>query len=117
MNQCNFTGRLVKDIELRKTKNGKDVVYFSLAVQDEYKGENANFLNFQVYGKTAEYLNKYGKKGMYMEVSSAEAQSYKKDDVQYVSFKTNSIKLIFANSKKENEPSENFEPLEDERLF
>ena len=107
MNSCNFTGRLTKDVELRKTTNGKDMAYFSLAIQDNFNREQANFLNYQVFGKTAEYVSKYGKKGMYVEISSAEATSYTKDKVSYVSFKTNAVKIIFANSKKEETQEEN----------
>lgn len=67
LNQWVGIGRLTKDIELKSTQTGKSVVNFSFAVD---KGKDnlgndlgANFINCVAWGKTAELLNTYTKKG------------------------------------------------------
>lgn len=62
-----LTGRVTKDIELKVTPTGKSVCSFSLAVNRKFAqdGERqADFINCQLWGKSAETLDKYGKKGM-----------------------------------------------------
>ena len=62
-----LTGRVTKDIELKVTPTGKSVCSFSLAVNRKFvqDGERqADFINCQLWGKSAETLKKYGKKGM-----------------------------------------------------
>ena len=62
-----LTGRVTKDIELKVTPTGKSVCSFSLAVERKFvqNGERqADFINCQLWGKSAETLEKYGKKGM-----------------------------------------------------
>lgn len=67
INNVVLTGRITKDIELKVTPTGKSVCSFSLAVNRKFvqDGERqADFINCQLWGKTAETLEKYGKKGM-----------------------------------------------------
>ena len=62
-----LTGRVTKDIELKVTPTGKSVCSFSLVVNRKFvqDGERqADFINCQLWGKSAETLEKYGKKGM-----------------------------------------------------
>ena len=62
-----LTGRVTKDIELKVTQTGKSVCSFSLAVERKFvqNGEKVtDFINCQLWGKSAETLEKYGKKGM-----------------------------------------------------
>ena len=62
-----LTGRVTKDIDLKVTPTGKSVCSFSLAVNRKFvqDGERqADFINCQLWGKSAETLEKYGKKGM-----------------------------------------------------
>ena len=67
INNVVLTGRVTKDIELKVTPTGKSVCSFSLAVNRKFvqDGERqADFINCQLWGKSAETLKKYGKKGM-----------------------------------------------------
>lgn len=67
INHVVLTGRVTKDIELKVTPTGKSVCSFSLAVNRKFvqDGERqADFINCQLWGKSAETLEKYGKKGM-----------------------------------------------------
>lgn len=68
INQCVFTGNLVRDMELRYTKANTAIGKFSLAVNearkvgDEWK-EEGHFFDFVVWGRRAESLSKYLTKG------------------------------------------------------
>ena len=67
INNVVLAGRVTKDIELKVTPTGKSVCSFSLAVNRKFvqDGERqADFTNCQLWGKSAETLEKYGKKGM-----------------------------------------------------
>ena len=67
INNVVLTGRVTKDIELKVTQTGKSVCSFSLAVERKFvqNGEKVtDFINCQLWGKSAETLEKYGKKGM-----------------------------------------------------
>lgn len=67
MNQVNLTGRLTKDIELRYTQSGKAVGNGTIAVGRKFKSENgereSDFINFVMWGKTAENFANYTHKG------------------------------------------------------
>lgn len=66
MNQVNLTGRLTKEIELRYTQSGKAVASGSIAVNRRFKSEgqpDADFINFVMWGKTAENFANYTHKG------------------------------------------------------
>ena len=62
MNKVMLTGRLTKDLELRKTKNDKGVCEFTLAT-NRINGKDADFINCVVWGVQAENLVKYQAKG------------------------------------------------------
>lgn len=63
MNVVNLQGRITQMPELRKGKNA-DYTYFSLAVNRPFsKDKETDFLNIVAFGKTAEFICKYFKKG------------------------------------------------------
>jgi single-strand DNA-binding protein len=74
MNKIILLGRLVKDPELRHSENG-DKVYtkFTIAVQRNFRlpdgVREADFIPIRVFGKKAEVIVKYMKKGSLMTVS------------------------------------------------
>src|ERR1700747_777778 len=69
INNLLLTGNLFADPELTGTKNGKSVVKVALANNDSYLTESGdretvtNFVDLQLWGKSAEGLAKHGKKG------------------------------------------------------
>ena len=66
MNKCILIGRLTRDPELRYTQSGTPVCSESLAVRrpTARDGEDdADFINITVWGKAAENLAKYKRKG------------------------------------------------------
>ena len=75
VNQCNFTGRLGKDIDLKYTASGSAVANFSIACGDDYKDkqgqkvEQTNWVNIVMFGKLAEIAGKYLQKGSQVYIS------------------------------------------------
>lgn len=66
MNQFIFTGRLTKDPEIKQSKNNKSFTTFNLAVDRKFKKEgqtNVDFFFLIVWGKLAENICKYCRKG------------------------------------------------------
>lgn len=64
MNKAIFMGRLTKDIELKYTQNdNKAVARFTLAVNRRGKDAGTDYIGCIAWGKNAELLQKYCKKG------------------------------------------------------
>ena len=69
MNDCKFSGRPTRDPEIRYTEGAQPmaVARYTLAVDRKYKkegGQQADFLSIVAFGKTAEFVEKYIKKGI-----------------------------------------------------
>lgn len=89
MNKVILTGRITKDLELRKTQSNKSVIKFTIAVRKERKNENgeygADFINVICWEQKAEYLNSYSGKGSLIGViGRIENDSYTNKDGQKV---------------------------------
>ena len=65
MNKVVMSGNITKDAELRFTPDGTPVSNFSIAVREYKKKEDKQtlFIDLFVWGKRAEALNQYLKKG------------------------------------------------------
>lgn len=66
MNSVQLVGRLTKDPEVRYTDGGASIARFTVAVDRRYKKEGeqtADFIGCIAFGKTAEFIEKYFKKG------------------------------------------------------
>ena len=67
MNNVSLVGRLTKDPELRTIGTGNSTVSFTVAVNRQFTNANgereADFINCVVWGKAAENLAKYCRKG------------------------------------------------------
>lgn len=68
MNKVILMGRLTRDPEVRYTQgdNASAVARFSLAVDRRFKkdgDQTADFINCVAFGKTGEFIEKYGHKG------------------------------------------------------
>ncbi|MEK5217801.1 single-stranded DNA-binding protein [Psychrobacillus sp. FSL H8-0487] len=84
LNQCNFIGRLSKEVEMKVTPTGKSVANFSLAVQRDIPNASnereTDFLNFVIWGKPAENMANQLSKGDLIRVTSrVQVRSYEKD--------------------------------------
>lgn len=70
INACTFSGRLVRDIEVRSTKGGTPVGTFSIAYNGRKKNQQTgryedvpNFLDCVIYGARAQAIAQYLTKG------------------------------------------------------
>lgn len=63
MNKVIMMGRLTKDPEIRY-KDDKAVARYSIAVDRKFKKDEADFFTCVSFGKQAEFVEKYLKKGM-----------------------------------------------------
>ena len=84
MNQVQLVGRLVRDPELRYTKNGRALCFITVAVDGYYdkqkKDTVADFIPVQLWGKTAEQVAKGVKKGTLVSiVGRISSGSYEKN--------------------------------------
>jgi single-strand DNA-binding protein len=69
LNRAQLLGRVTQDPELRQTPNGQSVVSFSVATNRSWKDssgeqkDQAEFHNIVAWGKLAEIIGNYAKKG------------------------------------------------------
>ena len=67
MNSIQLTGRICHTPELKNTANGKVVINFTLAVDRQFRNadgeKEADFINCQLWDKSAEFLANYCHKG------------------------------------------------------
>lgn len=69
INRVVLVGRLVKDIDLRKTNNNTSYCSFTLACNRRYSnsqnnnGPTADFINCVAWRQSADYLSQYASKG------------------------------------------------------
>ena len=80
MNKCIIIGRLTKDIDVRSSQSGMSVAKFTVAVDRRTKEKETDFINCTAFGKTAEVLQKYVRKGHRIGiVGHIQTGSYEKD--------------------------------------
>lgn len=72
VNQVVLVGRITRDLELKATSNGREVVSFSLAVNRNFKNANgeydADFINCVAFGQQARFMDTYLGKGRLISV-------------------------------------------------
>ena len=75
MNKVNATGRLTRDAEVRYSQGDKPtaIARANLAVDRRFRREQdeqtADFIPLVAFGREAEFLEKYGRKGIKFEIS------------------------------------------------
>ena len=110
MNSVNLIGRLTKDPEVRYTQNNIPVASYTLAVKRSYAkdGEqDTDFINIISWNKSADFVQKYFKKGMQVGVTGRIQTRNWEDDNGQKHYATEVVteKVEFADSKKE-EPTD-----------
>lgn len=111
MNKVILMGRLTRDPEVRTTGN-TTVARYSIAVDRRFKNDNeptADFINLVAFGKSAEFAEKYFKKGTKILVTGRiQTGSYKNKDGQTV-YTTDVVveEQEFAESKGSNNATNN----------
>lgn len=88
LNRVALVGRLTKDVELRRTGNGKAVANFTIAVNRNFKtgdGQEADFLNVVAWGKVAENTEQYCSKGSLVSIDGRlQSRNYENNQGQKV---------------------------------
>ena len=102
MNRVILIGRLTKDPEIR-TSGNYTIASFSIAVDRKFKRDGepeTDFFNCTAFNKTAEFIEKYCKKGTNMVVEGRiQNDNYEKDGVKHYGVKIMVDSLEFAESK------------------
>lgn len=120
MNYAAMMGRLTKDPEVRYTQGQipMAIASFSIAVDRRFKkdGEpDADFFNCTAFGKVAEFVEKFLKKGTKVVCQGRMQNDNYKDKngnmVYTIKFMVDQIE--FAESKKDSEPVNNNPPAPD----
>lgn len=109
MNRICLTGNLCKDIELKKTNNGKIFTENSIAVRKDRKDEDGNytsdFINFVCFEATSNYLKNYSKKGDKIEIEGQlRSDNWKDDNGNYhnkVYVVVDKLNILTARNKNE----------------
>ena len=105
MNSVQLVGRLARDPDVKYSQDGKAHARITLAVDRRYRkdGEqNADFISCVAFGKTAEFVEKYFRKGMRMGLNGRiQTASYKNQEGNTI-YTTDVIceNIEFVESKK-----------------
>lgn len=110
MNRIELMGRLTADPELKKSEKEKAKTYarFSLAVPRKLDKEATDFFDCVVFGRVAEALDKYCKKGNRIIVTGTiQTGSYKnKDGVNIKTYTVLADDFYFTENAKKDEKKE-----------
>jgi single-strand DNA-binding protein len=112
MNNVSLVGRLTRDVEIRYTDGGTSISRFSIAVDRRFKSEgqpSADFINCVAFGKTAEFIEKFFKKGQRIgAIGRIQTGSYdNKDGVKVYTTDVIIEQAEFVESKGSSESSGN----------
>ena len=69
MNNFNIAGRLVKEVEVKTSSQGKPYAFITVAVN--MTKDKTEFIDVTCFAKTAEILGQYGKKGMSIAINGS----------------------------------------------
>lgn len=100
-------GRMTKDVEIRYSQNGTAVGGFSIAIGRKQNGEDVtDFFNCTAFGKTAENIDKFFKKGNRILVyGTLQNDTYTNKEGKKVTTTKISVESFdFVDSKSESKP-------------
>ena len=103
MNKCFFIGRITADPELRATESGTSIARFTLAVQG--RGDT-DFIPCTAFGRTAELLCEYVRKGhrIFTEGRLKVSRVLKDDEVRtYYNINCDEITFLEGKERTEDE--------------
>ena len=105
VNHLVYQGRVVRDLELKKTQSGIENVKFTLAWSEKYKEtERKCFLTCKAWRQTASFLDKFfHSKGSEMVVEGAlETEEWEKDGQKHSQIVLNVDNVHFCGKKQDN---------------
>ena len=114
MNNFTAIGRISKDLIASKTSSGMSVCRFSIAINRKFAKEGqptADFFNIVTFSKTAEFCDKYFRKGMQIGlVGSVQNNNWEKDGVKHYDTVIFADSVYFAEGKKSDETQSQVQP-------
>lgn len=111
MNKVILIGRLTADPELRQTQNGTSFCKFTVAVNRKFANKDtgereADFISCQAWRQTAEFINRYFKKGQMIAVEgtlrTGSYQDKNHSDVTHYTTDVLAENVEFCGSKSDN---------------
>lgn len=117
MNQVVLIGRIVKEPELKTSRDGKTTIAnITVAVNRKFKKGEADFINCSAFNKQAETIVTYMSKGSQIALTGElRIDNYKKDDGTWANNTKviiNNFDFIDSGKKESNEVEENNESKE-----
>ena len=108
MNKISFIGRSTKDLEIKIAKGGTAYTIISLAVDDRgNEKQPVDFFEIKAFGKVADVLTKFVKKGTQIFVECKAKQNvYEKEDgtkIYSIDFILDQFELLGSAPKAETE--------------
>ena len=127
MNKVNLIGNLVRDPELRYTKQNTPVASYTIAINTRYgEQQQTDYINISTWGKSGEFVSKYFKKGQPIAITGRlrnknyeDSKGNKRYEMEVV---TEDIEFVGSKKEESNKPQEeeftpNFEIGEDDLPF
>ncbi len=124
MNKIVLTGRLVNEVELKKSDSGNSYTKYTIAVRRD--NDNTDFIDCVTFGTFAEKLNEYIRKGdMLGIVGNLQINTYEKDGAKHKSYSVVTERIEFLSGKPKEEikeapkgvTSDTFEVTDDDLPF
>ena len=117
-----LSGRLTSDAELKSTTQGVSVTNFTIAVQRPKRKDEeqkTDFIRIVVWGKQAEFVTKYFRKGSMIGVQGTlQVRQYEDKDGKKCSiYEVVAYNVQFAEYKREEKPEETPNTSEPETSF
>jgi single-strand DNA-binding protein len=103
LNVVILIGRTTSEMELRHTPSNVSTCSFSLAVKRNYDKDKTDFINIVCWRNTAEFCEKYVKKGQLISVKgSIQTRSYEdKEGKKRIAFEIVADEVQFAEPKRD----------------
>ena len=110
MNKVILTnGRLTKDVEL-KDVNGLQIARFTIAINRQFKKDEADFISCVAFGKRAETIAKFFEKGSPINLEGRlQTGSYEKDGIKHFTTDVvvDNFEFVAGSKKVENKNDNN----------
>lgn len=124
MNSVNLIGRLTRDPEIRYTTDQLAVARFSVAIDRPTKSKSGeqetDFPNIVCFGRTAENVERFIKKGRQVGISGRlQTGSYEKDGIKVYTTEViaNNVEFLGAADSKEKPQEQGFTALNEDIPF
>lgn len=118
MNNVSLLGRLTKDVDLKfAAGSGTAVASFTLAVNREFKKDEADFINCKAFAKKAEILAQYVFKGQQLgikgQIQTGKYKNKENKDVYTTEVIVDSFYFISQSNKEQTKKDNSLEGLEE----